>query len=131
MWENLSVDGDGEWICTGIIGGSLCIAHNGSYMGKESSSLCLAGIIIYCQSLHQWLKASVAEFSDTACNYRGKLLGAAIDLLILHAAAANLPLPFPKVVLHRDNHGVLSHGNSPLTSLLEKQKQADLIWLIK
>jgi hypothetical protein len=92
LWENLSVDGDGEWICTGIIGGSLCISHNGSYMGKESSSLCSAGIIIYCQSLHQWLKASVAKFSDTASNYRGELLGAAIALLILCAVAANLPL---------------------------------------
>jgi hypothetical protein len=35
------------------------------------------------------------------------------------------------VVLHCDNRCVLSHGNSPLTSLPEKQKQADLIWLIK
>jgi hypothetical protein len=94
-------------------------------MAKESSSLCLAGIIIYCQSSHQWLKVSKAEFSDAASNYRSKLLVAAVALLILcaRAAAADLPLPFPKVVLHCDNRGVLSHMNSPLTSLPKKQKQ--------
>jgi hypothetical protein len=95
LWENLSVDGDGEWIRTGVIVGSLCIAHDGSYMAKESTSLCLAGIIIFCQSLRQWLKGSVAKSSDATSNYRGKLLGAVIALLILCTAAANLILPFP------------------------------------
>ena len=47
MWENLALDGDGEWICKGIAAGYLCIAHVGSYMAKVSTSLCSAGIIIY------------------------------------------------------------------------------------
>ncbi len=34
-------------------------------------------------------------------------------------------------VLHCDNRGVISHSNSPLTALPEKQKQANLIRLIK
>jgi hypothetical protein len=131
LWENLSVNRDGEWIHTGIIGGLLCIAYNGSYTAKESASLCLAGIIIFCQSSRQRLKESVAKSSDAASNYHGKLLGAVIALLILHVVAANLTLPFPKVVIHCDNRSVLSQGNSPLTSLPKKQKQANFIRLIK
>ena len=32
LWDNLSVDGDGEWIGQAVRNGSLYIAHNGSYM---------------------------------------------------------------------------------------------------
>ncbi len=39
LWENLSVGRDKEWIREGIVSGSLCIAHDGSYMAKESYSL--------------------------------------------------------------------------------------------
>jgi hypothetical protein len=45
LWDNLSVDGDGEWIHEGIMSGSLCIAHDGLYMAKELYSLCSAGVI--------------------------------------------------------------------------------------
>ncbi len=71
------------------------------------------------------------EYSDAARNYCGKLLGAVLALLVLRAAGANLDLPSPLVVLYCDNRGVLSHGNNPLPSLSQKQKQADLIRLIK
>ena len=33
------------------------------------------------------------------------------------------------IEIDKPNIGVLSHGNSPRTSLPEKQQQADLIWL--
>ncbi len=46
-------------------------------------------------------------------------------------AGADLNLPSPLVVLYCNNWGVLSHGNNPLPSLLQKQKQVDLIQLIK
>jgi hypothetical protein len=52
-------------------------------------------------------------------------------LLVLWAAGANLDLPSPPVVLYCDNRGVLSHSNNPLPLLSQKQKQADLIRLIK
>jgi hypothetical protein len=80
LWENMSVDGNGEWIQEGIVSGSLCIAHDKSYMAEQSDSLCLAGIIMYCCTSRQWLKMSLAESSDTASNYRGELLGAVTTL---------------------------------------------------
>jgi hypothetical protein len=131
LWDHLSVDGDGEWICEGIAAGSLSIAHDGSYMATEAPELCSAGVVIFCSASKNWLKASVAEWLVVASNYPGELLGAVIALLILRAASVTLELPLPSVVLHCDNRGVISHGNLPLVSLSEKQRQADLIWYMK
>ncbi len=111
LWENMMVDGDGEWTCNGIVGGTLAIAHDGSYMASESAGLCSAGVIMYCRGTKQWLKASVAELSNDASNYQGKLLGAAVAQLILRAASVTLVLPLPTTVLHCNNHGVTSHSN--------------------
>jgi hypothetical protein len=83
LWENLSYDGDGEWIREGLEAGSLSIAHDESYMPKESTTLSSAGITIYCRNTKQWLKVSVTGHSKAASNYRGKLLGAVLALLIL------------------------------------------------
>jgi hypothetical protein len=57
----------------------------------------------------------VAEYSDSASNYHGELLGAVLTLLILCVAGANLALPPPLTILHCDNCGVLSHGNNPIS----------------
>ena len=51
--------------------------------------------------------------------------------MILRAASEGLRAPFSHVLLHCDNCGVISHGNSPLTALSEKQHQVDLIQLTK
>jgi hypothetical protein len=77
-------------------------------------------------------KLSIAEKSDAASNYQGELLGAVMALLILWAdmASKNTATRVQQVMLC-DNRGVISHGNSPLQSLPEKQKQADLIRLTK
>jgi hypothetical protein len=131
LWENLSYDGDGEWIQEGLLCGLLCIAHDGSFMAEESTKHCLVGVIIYCRSSRQWLKSSIAESSEAASNYRGELLGAVIALLILQASSHNLTGPLPAITLFCDNCGVLSHGNNPYTALPKKQKQADLIRFIK
>jgi hypothetical protein len=87
---------------------------------------------MYCKISRCWLKLSIAEKSDTASNYRGELLGAVMTLLILRVAMAseNSATRVQQVMLC-NNHGVISHGNSPLKSLPEKQKQADLIRLTK
>jgi hypothetical protein len=89
LWDNLSVDGDGEWIGQAVISGSLRIAHDGSYMQETSTIICLAGVVMYCKISRCWLKLSIAEKSDAANNYRGELLGAVMALLILRAAMAN------------------------------------------
>ncbi len=86
LWENLSYDGDGEWIQVGLLHGLLCIAHDGSFMAEESTKHCLAGVIIYCRSSRQWVKSSIAKSSEATSNYCGELLGAVIALLILWAS---------------------------------------------
>jgi hypothetical protein len=131
LWENLSYDGDREWIREGLLRSLLCIAHDGSFMAEESTKHCLAGVIIYCRSSRQWLKSSIAESLKKVSNYCGELLGAVIALLILRASSHILTEPLPAITLFCDNRGVLSHGNKPYAALPEKQKQADLIRLIK
>jgi hypothetical protein len=71
------------------------------------------------------------ELSDTAINYCRELLGAVIALLILCAASKGLSQPPTYPTLFCDNRGILSHGNSHLTALPERQKQADIIRLVK
>jgi hypothetical protein len=78
-----------------------------------------------------WLKASIMERLSLARNYRGKLLGVVLALLILWAAIALEMALLPGMILYCDNKGVISLANCPLMSLPEKQEQADLIQLIK
>jgi hypothetical protein len=121
LWEHLTVYRDGEWICKGIIWGSQVCAHNSSYMALKVVDLSSAGVVVFCASTKQWLKASHAKRSTFAGNYRGELLGALMSLLILWVASSLLLPPLHLVVLHCDNRGVITHGNSLLTSLPEKQ----------
>jgi hypothetical protein len=64
----------------------------------------------------------LAEQSTSASNYCGELLGALLS---------TLTSPHHKVILHCNNRGIITHGDSPLVSLPEKQQQADLIQHIK
>jgi hypothetical protein len=73
----------------------------------------------------------VVERSEEVDNYRRELLGAVIIQYFLHAATAANPISTITEVLHCDNRGVISYGGSPLTALLEKPPQADLIHLLK
>jgi hypothetical protein len=122
LWDDLLVDGDGEWIGHAVRKGPLYIAHNGSYMPETSTTICLAGVIMYCTISKCWLKIFIAEQSNAASNYRAELLGAVVALLILRVAAANKDTVAQlQQVLLCDNRGVISHGNSLFQSLLEKQ----------
>jgi hypothetical protein len=98
LWDNLSVNGDGEWIRAGIEMGTLCIAHDESYMAEEAANLCSTGVVIFCQWSWQRLKVSNAERSNAASNYCGELLGAVISLLILHAASVGIVPPIPTTI---------------------------------
>ncbi len=131
LWENLHADGNGEWIQSGLVGGTFSVGHDGSYMPEDATDICLAGVVIYCRATRNWLKVLVVECYNNASNYRGKLLGALLPLLILRAATVNLVAPYSHAKLSCGYHGVISHSNSPLFSLSEKQRQADLIRLIK
>ena len=95
--------------------------------------LCSASVAMYCQESKNWLRMSLSECSHDASNYRGELLGAVLSLLILRAASSYTPSSptQPLTTLYCDNCGVISHGNSSLVSLSEKQSHADLIRLVK
>jgi hypothetical protein len=58
-------------------------------------------------------------------------LGIAVALLILYATSVSLGTPLLTTAVHCNNCGVISHSNSPLSALPKKQKQANLIQLIK
>ncbi len=131
MWINLHMDGEGEWAQQSLLRGSLCIAHDGSYMPEKLVGMCSAAVVMYCWDSKNWLKVAVVERSNKASNYWGKLLGAYISLLILQAATGNMQGPYPLSTLLCNNCGIILHGNSPRVTLPEKQVQADLIRLIK
>jgi hypothetical protein len=131
LWENLSFDDDGKWIWQSVEQRSLVIAHNGSYMPKESTAHCSAGVIMYCSASKKWLKCSIVERSNAASNYRGELLGAVMALLILRVATEKCSHPYPRQTLYCNNRGVIQHSNTPWIALTEKQNQANLIRLIK
>jgi hypothetical protein len=78
LWEHSTVDRDGDWIRGGIIRGLLVCAHNSFYMALEAVDLSSFGVIVFCASTKEWLKASLAERSTFASTYRGKLLRALV-----------------------------------------------------
>jgi hypothetical protein len=89
-------------------------------MPEQSTILCSAGLVLYCCNMGLWLKASIMERLSLARNYRGKLLGVVLALLILWAAIALEMALLPGMILYCDNKGVISLANCPLMSLPEK-----------
>ncbi len=129
LWENLSVDGDREWICKGLAMETLCIAHDGSYMAGKSNDLCLAGVIIYCCASQFWVKVLVAEPLDSASSYQEKLLGITIVLMILNAATGCGVTPAIQItVLFCGNHGVISYGSHSSCFLRNRNRLTSSDW---
>jgi hypothetical protein len=50
LWVNLNVNGDGEWICAGVLFDSPVIVYDGLHMSEQSFILCSARILIYCRN---------------------------------------------------------------------------------
>ncbi len=48
LWENMHIDGDGEWIWEGLLHGTLLIAHDGSFMQEKLVDLCSVAVIFFC-----------------------------------------------------------------------------------
>ena len=86
LWDHLVLDGDGEWIREGLLTGSLCIVSDETYQKDVSTHISLAGVQIYCMHKRLYAKVSVAEWSEAASNYRDKILGGLLILLLLRAA---------------------------------------------
>ena len=74
LWENMHINGDGEWIQEGLLHGTLSIAHDGSFTQEKLVDLCSAAVIIFCPASNQWAKVLVVEHSESADNFlRGTL----------------------------------------------------------
>ena len=76
-------------------------------------------------------KGTVAEWSDSADNYRGEILGGIMVQLVLRAASRVLGHDYLSTAVDCDNQGVVIHGNSPRRCLKEKQPQADVLRVFK
>jgi hypothetical protein len=46
LWINLHMDGEGEWAQQSLLRGSLCIAHDSSYMSEKLVDMCSAAVIM-------------------------------------------------------------------------------------
>ena len=75
FWDHFVCGGDREWIHRGLLMGSLTIVHDGSYMPHVSESVCSAAIMIRCSVTKLQAKGSIVEYSASADNYRGEILG--------------------------------------------------------
>ena len=128
LWDNIDIDGTGDWIPEAIQTGSLVIAHDGSYKPLLDKSICSAGIVFVCTKTGLMGKISVCEQTDaiTASNYRGELLGAMISSHIIRTASDFAPCG-KTTRLYCDNMGVIHHALHPHAKLKSKQAQSDVL----
>ena len=133
LWEDLQLDGDGEWLIEGIMDGTVEGAADGSYMKDICPDVCSAAFMLICNRSKRKLVGTWVEESPFAGNYRGEIFGGMALALILRAASTFIPndSETSTVKLWFDNSGVIHHGNKPHSDLLERQPQADVLSLLK
>jgi hypothetical protein len=84
MWENLQWVGKDHWIAEAIEDGTLIAVTDGSYMKDLYPNINSAALVLECTKGRSRLWCSFPEASETACSYRGKLVGLmAIHLILL------------------------------------------------
>jgi hypothetical protein len=127
LWRNLCCDGDGKWIWQGLCSGTLLIIHNGSYMQEVSPHICSAAIMIRCTALGQTCKCTIAECSESASSYRGKILGAIVTQFILSPAVTGQMGPYLIMTEDCDNNGVVLHSNTHYLPLPASQTQSNIL----
>jgi hypothetical protein len=76
-------------------------------------------------SIHKYSKCTIAEKSSSAGSYRGKILGAILAQLILHAAVQGRMGPYPIIMDNCNNLEVVQHRNKPHRSLSTTQTHAN------
>jgi hypothetical protein len=131
LWKNLQCNGDGSWIYDGMCTGSLVIIHDGSFMKEISPYISAAAVMIYCKMPKKGCKCTIAEQSQSAGSYRGKILGGVVTQLILRVAVQGRMDPYPLTIEDCNNDGVVKHGNTPFRPLSSTQSNADVLRIIK
>lgn len=73
LWTNLHMDDDGEWLYDALIGGTLEISHNGSYLylNDLARDLCACVVVFHCIRTNKYADLMWAERSTSqiATNY--------------------------------------------------------------
>ena len=70
LWDDTSIDGDGEWICDGLTKGSLIMVHDGSYNEDLDPDKCSAAYIIMCRRTKYRMQGTVVDKCERASNDR-------------------------------------------------------------
>lgn len=115
-----------------IVSGSLVVVHDGSWIKKVRPKACSMALIMKCLITNQEITCVWVELSNSADNYRAKLLSALCCSLILKAASMT-PAVYRRTSLHWhcDNMGVVKHGNNLYPMLKDKQSQSYIIRLFQ
>lgn len=73
LWTNLHMDDDGEWLYDALIGGTLEISHDGSYLNDLARDLCACVVVFHfhCIRTNKYADLIRAERSTSqiATNY--------------------------------------------------------------
>ena len=132
MWNNLTLDKDGEWINQALNAGTLVLVLDGSYKENLDPTKCSAAYIIMCKKTQNRLQGTVVDKSESASHYRAELLGALCCLLIVKAASDS-GTGRGTCTGYCDNEGVVLYcaGAKKHEKLKRKQSQDDLVRLCK
>jgi hypothetical protein len=92
LWKSFTVDGDGSWICNGLLNNTLVIMSDGSYDENSANDVCSCAAAIMCLVTGQSATVTWAEKSGcyTADNYWAELLGGIAIQLILRVACVSV-----------------------------------------
>ena len=110
------------------------VVHDGSYMPKISQTVCAATFVLHCPLQEKyahgtWVEKTTRKDAD---NYRAEILGGVGAQLVVKAALQDRsPSHCMEPRYGCDNLGVVSHGNQPRRSMLERQAQADILRIFK
>jgi hypothetical protein len=132
--NGLTVKGDGKWLFEAFERGSLVACHDGSFMPDEDESRCSAAVVLLCKDTGQLATIAYCETTapGIASNYRGELIGGIATTVTLLALNSSGESHTPRSCnIYCDNMGVVLHGNTRFKPPPEKQKQADLLLLLR
>ena len=83
LWDDFECDDDGWWILDALIGGSLVVVSDGSYMRDKHRGACSGAFTLVCTKTGKKAACGWAELHKVSDNYRGELLGSIGFLLVI------------------------------------------------